>query len=102
MKINDTEITDQIIREGENVKIVHDPETKQIIIGATMAIKHGPFTVAGKVIEIQAGSNIRISTASPNKLIIGADFGKETARIKNLEDRVENFEKAIGILLNER
>jgi uncharacterized protein YlzI (FlbEa/FlbD family) len=82
---------------GENIKILADKG--KVFIAAPVInqtrLKQGPFFLYGEYIEVEAGPNIQITSAHPNKLIIGADISKETLRIISLEQRVENLEKAL-------
>jgi len=110
MKFNETDITDPIFREGDGIKITADPATGQVILAAPntnkTTIKQGPFTLTGDCVELVAGSNIRITSAMPNRIIIAADIAKETARIVDLEnlvsqmrDRMEVMERAFSQII---
>lgn len=93
------------ICDGDNICIFTDKDNN-IIISAPQInktnIKNGEFLISGDSVEIEAGRNISITTVHPNKMIIGADFDKENAKIRHLEDRVSNLEKAIALLLREK
>lgn len=106
MKINDTIIDNVQLCAGENIKITADPETQRVIIEAptlnNTRLRNGGFVVSGQEIIIDAGRNIVITTAHPNRLIIGVNIDKEIARIIELEKRVENFEKAIALLIGDK
>jgi len=87
---------------GENVKILVDGN--KIFISAPALnhtrLKQGPFLLSGSDIEIQAGPNIKISSANPNTLVIGADVSRETLRIIELEKRCQNLELALAGVLS--
>jgi len=89
---------------GDNVKILVDGN--KIFISAPMLnqtrLKQGPFILAGQEIEIQAGPNIKISSANPNTLVIGADVSRETLRIIELEKRCQNLELALAGVLSSK
>lgn len=91
---------------GDNVRIQVDPDTKQIFISAPAInmtrLKHGPFSLIGEMVEIEAGPNIKINSVHPNKLIIGADITREQLRILELEKRLENMEKVVATLLKDK
>ena len=89
------------ILAGENIKITIDGE-KMIISAPNLSntnIKNGPFTLSGQCVEIEAGKNVKISTSHPNKMIIEADFAKETVRLVDVENRIASLEKVIASLL---
>ena len=64
MKINDTDVSDFVIRAGDNVNIIVDPDTKQCIISAPVSnqtsIQQGPFLLKGESIELISGNNIKM------------------------------------------
>jgi hypothetical protein len=102
MKYKDTELVKYQLCEGENVKIDLDKEGNLFISAPAInhtSMKIGDFVVAGNTVEIEAGRNVHLTTAHPNKLIIGCDLDKEKAIIVRLEKRIENLERVIAKLL---
>lgn len=104
MKVRDTDIPEVQLCEGENVKLTVDGANVFISAPAVnkTVIKTGAFTVSGDFVQIEAGRDVSITSVHPNKLIIGADFDKERAKILALEERIRNLELALSLLLKDR
>lgn len=102
MKYKDTELKEVQLCEGENIKIYIDKDNNLYISAPELnhtKLKVGDFVVSGNDVEVEAGRNIHLTTAHPNKLIIGCDFDKEKATIARLEKRIENLERIIAKMI---